>query len=180
MSTGARGPSCPCFLEPGTGTDGSPNLKPPTGHRTWSRLNGYHALIWGYLFLWYLFLCRSFNIHKTLHKSKAKQKEKSKGNGSKRITEACQIKILTDPHGRLRWGVIKRACGNHAVFFSSNQICGDCFPANSVKWIQGPGLLDGGWFLHVVRFLSPQNNNIIWVFSAYDSGNNFHRPIYSR
>ena len=47
-----------------------------TGHRTWSRLNGYHALIWGYLFLWYLFLCRSFNIHKTLHKSKAKQKEK--------------------------------------------------------------------------------------------------------
>ena len=76
VSTGARGPSCPCFLEPGTGTDGSPNLKPPTGHRTWSRLNGYHALIWGYLFLWYLFLCRSFNIHKTLHKSKAKQKEK--------------------------------------------------------------------------------------------------------
>ena len=74
-----------------------------TGHRTWSRLNGYHALIWGYLFLWYLFLCRSFNIHKTLHKSKAKQKEKSKGNGSKRITEACQIKILTDPHGWNSW-----------------------------------------------------------------------------
>ena len=95
------------------------------------------------------------------NKSKAKQKEKSKGNGSKRITEACQIKILTDPHGRLRWGVIKRACGNHAVFFSSNQICGDCFPANSVKWIQGPGLLDGGWFLHVVRFLS-QRTSVMW------------------
>ena len=28
-STGARGPGRVCLLEPGTGTDGSPNLKPP-------------------------------------------------------------------------------------------------------------------------------------------------------
>ena len=151
-----------------------------TGHRTWSRLNYHAIMLWfgdtscgfmGVSVVHSIFIKRFTKARQNKtkqNKSKAKQKEKSKGNGSKRITEACQIKILTDPHGRLRWGVIKRACGNHAVFFSSNQICGDCFPANSVKWIQGPGLLDGGWFLHV-RFLSPQNNNIIWVFSVFSN-----------
>ena len=29
MSTGARGPGCLCFLEPGTGADGSLSLKSP-------------------------------------------------------------------------------------------------------------------------------------------------------